>query len=151
MHVLAWLNEGLAELLCYTFLKDAARMEAALREFQNASDRLTWREISRPLDDLADERRVEACVLATGAVAELAREVEIPRLFDRLLEVDRAVPLDVVCAVPSLEEAPVPSLLVGVDLRGLLPAEGNGTGVLRGRCRGEGRMSPCPRAFGRGA
>lgn len=31
MHVSAWLNEGLAELLCYTFLKDAARMDAALR------------------------------------------------------------------------------------------------------------------------
>ena len=46
MHVLAWLNGGLAELLRYTFLNDAARTDAALREFQNAGDRLTWREIS---------------------------------------------------------------------------------------------------------
>jgi hypothetical protein len=38
-------------------------------------------------------------------VAGLAHEVEIPRLFDRLLDADRAVPFDAVCAVPSLEEA----------------------------------------------
>jgi hypothetical protein len=105
MHVLAWLNGGLAELLRCTFLKDAARMDAALRESRNASDRLTWREIGRLLDDLADQRRADAFVRATEAVAELARKVEIPQLFDRLLDIDRSVPSDAVCAVPSLEDA----------------------------------------------
>jgi hypothetical protein len=105
MRVSAWLNEGLAELVRYAFLKDAARMDGALREFQNASDRLTWREIGRLLDDLADQRRAKVFGRATGAVAELARKVEVPRPFDRLLDIDRSVPSDAVCAVPSLEDA----------------------------------------------
>ncbi|MEN6369039.1 MAG: hypothetical protein ABFD77_04985 [Thermotogota bacterium] len=102
VNVSTWLNEGLAELLRFQFLHDAARIEGALGEFERARDILTWRDVDGLLDDLDADRRAEAFVRATGAVAWLAREAGVVMLFDRLAVVDHAVAPNSGCAVPAL-------------------------------------------------
>jgi len=105
MNVSAWLNEGLAELLRWRFLEDAARIAAAEAAFRRANGSLTWSELSDRLEDLDDGRRGEAFTRAAGATAWLARPAGIRRLFDRLPDVDRIVPTHEPCARETLAGA----------------------------------------------
>jgi hypothetical protein len=93
VNVSTWLYEGLAELLRFQSLHDAARIEGALGEFERARDALTWRDVDRLLADLDGDRR---------AAAWLAREAGVAALCERLLTVDSAVAPDSRCAMSTL-------------------------------------------------
>ncbi len=105
MNVSTWLDEGLAELLRFQFLHDAARIEGARGEFERVRDALTWRDVDRLLDDLDADRRAEAFRRATGAVAWLAREAGVAAFFNQLTVLDRAVAPASDCAVSALRPA----------------------------------------------
>ncbi|MDD5263436.1 MAG: hypothetical protein PHU43_01195 [Candidatus Bipolaricaulis sp.] len=100
-----WLNEGLAELLRFHFLRDMTRIEDTRAEFERAQDALTWRDVDHLLDDLDGGRRAAAFVRATGAVAWVAQDAGVAALFECLPAVDGAVVPSSVCAVSALRRA----------------------------------------------
>jgi len=104
MHVSAWLNEGLAEVIGFKAIADEHRLTVLSEAFQASQAYHTFGTLSQWLDDLDHDARSQAFEHGTGAVEQLCEHLGIEAVFNQICQIDTLFDASNTCSPAQLAQ-----------------------------------------------